>query len=46
MKPISQIGGKAYPFGRKNVDTDVVIPAAWLKTITREGLGKGSSRLR
>ena len=42
MKPISQIGGKAYPFGRKNVDTDVVIPAAWLKTITREGLGKGA----
>ena len=42
MKPISQISGKAYPFGRKNVDTDVVIPAAWLKTITREGLGKGA----
>ncbi len=41
MKAIKEISGKAYPFGRKNVDTDVVIPAHWLKTISREGLGKG-----
>lgn len=41
MKAIKEISGKAYPFGRKNVDTDVIIPAHWLKTITREGLGKG-----
>jgi 3-isopropylmalate/(R)-2-methylmalate dehydratase small subunit len=42
MTPVSTIEGKAYPFGRKNVDTDVIIPAHWLKTITREGLGKGA----
>jgi len=42
MEPISQVSGLAIPFGRKNVDTDVVIPAHWLKTITREGLGKGA----
>lgn len=42
MNPVSTIEGKAYPFGRKNVDTDVIIPAHWLKTITREGLGKGA----
>ena len=42
MPPIKQVSGRAIPFGRKNVDTDVVIPAAWLKTITREGLGKGA----
>ena len=42
MKPISHVAGRAIPFGRKNVDTDVIIPAHWLKTITREGLGRGA----
>ena len=42
MQPVSQVSGKAYPWGQKNVDTDVIIPAHWLKTITREGLGKGA----
>lgn len=41
-KPITQVSGKAYPWGAKNIDTDVIIPAHWLKTITREGLGKGA----
>ncbi len=42
MEPVHQIEGRAIPFGRKNVDTDVIIPAAWLKTISREGLGRGA----
>jgi len=42
MQPINHVAGKAIPFGRKNVDTDVIIPAHWLKTITREGLGRGA----
>jgi 3-isopropylmalate/(R)-2-methylmalate dehydratase small subunit len=42
MNPVSTIQGKAYPFGLKNVDTDIIIPAAWLKTISRTGLGKGA----
>ena len=42
MNPVSTIEGRAIPFGAKNVDTDVIIPAAWLKTITREGLGQGA----
>jgi 3-isopropylmalate/(R)-2-methylmalate dehydratase small subunit len=42
MQPIRHIAGRAIPFGRKNVDTDVIISAEWLKTITREGLGKGA----
>ena len=42
MEAVKEISGKAYPFGRKNVDTDVIIPSHWLKTITREGLGKGA----
>src|SRR3546814_3687886 len=32
----------AYPFGMKNVDTDMIIAAKWLKTISRSGLGKGA----
>lgn len=42
MNPISTVEGRAYPFGRKNVDTDVIIPAKWLKTISRSGLGRGA----
>ncbi|WP_028640869.1 3-isopropylmalate dehydratase small subunit [Novosphingobium acidiphilum] len=42
MEPVTTIHGRAYPFGQKNVDTDVIIPSHWLKTITREGLGRGA----
>ncbi len=42
MIPVTTIEGRAYPFGRANVDTDVIIPARWLKTITRAGLAKGA----
>ncbi|MFM2237613.1 MAG: 3-isopropylmalate/(R)-2-methylmalate dehydratase small subunit, partial [Pseudomonadota bacterium] len=42
MQPISNVNGKAYPLGLKNVDTDIIIPAEWLKTISRSGLGKGA----
>nr|WP_298897765.1 3-isopropylmalate dehydratase small subunit [uncultured Altererythrobacter sp.] len=42
MEKVREIEGRAYPYGAKNVDTDVIIPAEWLKTITREGLGKGA----
>ncbi|MDJ0642738.1 MAG: 3-isopropylmalate dehydratase small subunit [Erythrobacter sp.] len=42
MKSISRIVGSAIPFGAKNIDTDIIIPAKWLKTISREGLGEGA----
>ncbi len=42
MKPISHVEGHAYPLGHKNIDTDIIIPAKWLKTISREGLGRGA----
>lgn len=42
MEKVSIISGTAIPWGQKNVDTDVIIPARWLKTISREGLGKGA----
>ena len=41
MDPVTKVEGRAYPFGMKNVDTDIIIPAKWLKTISREGLGAG-----
>jgi 3-isopropylmalate/(R)-2-methylmalate dehydratase small subunit len=42
MTPVTTVEGRAFPLGRKNVDTDVIIPAHYLKTITRAGLGKGA----
>ena len=42
MRTVPTIEGRAIPLGLANVDTDVIIPAHWLKTITREGLGKGA----
>lgn len=42
MQAVGTVEGRAIPFGRSNVDTDVIIPARWLKTIARQGLGKGA----
>jgi 3-isopropylmalate/(R)-2-methylmalate dehydratase small subunit len=42
VQSIAQVEGRAYPLGLKNVDTDIIIPAEWLKTISRTGLGKGA----
>jgi 3-isopropylmalate/(R)-2-methylmalate dehydratase small subunit len=42
VQPISHVEGRAYPLGLKNVDTDIIIPAEWLKTISRTGLGNGA----
>lgn len=42
MTPIKEVDGRAIPFGLKNVDTDVIIPAHWLKGTTREGMGRGA----
>ncbi len=42
MEPVKVIDGRAYPLGLKNVDTDMIIPAKWLKTIARTGLGAGA----
>jgi 3-isopropylmalate/(R)-2-methylmalate dehydratase small subunit len=42
MTPVSTITGIAVPWGAKNVDTDIIIPAHWLKTVSREGLGAGA----
>lgn len=42
MQAFTTMSGQAIPFGAANIDTDVIIPARFLKTITRAGLGKGA----
>jgi 3-isopropylmalate/(R)-2-methylmalate dehydratase small subunit len=42
MDAVTTVSGTAYPWGAKNVDTDVIIPAHWLKTISRTGMGQGA----
>ncbi len=42
MQPFTTVAGVAVPFGAANVDTDVIIPARFLKTIERAGLGRGA----
>jgi 3-isopropylmalate/(R)-2-methylmalate dehydratase small subunit len=40
MTPFSHVVGRAYPLPVRNVDTDLIIPAAHLKTINKAGLGR------
>jgi 3-isopropylmalate/(R)-2-methylmalate dehydratase small subunit len=40
MKAVREVEGRAYPLGASNIDTDIIIPAEHLKTISREGLGR------
>lgn len=40
MQPFHALTGVAVPFGAANVDTDVIMPARFLKTVTRAGLGQ------
>ena len=40
MRKLNRVAGRAYPDGRANIDTDQVIASRWLKTISREGLGR------
>jgi 3-isopropylmalate/(R)-2-methylmalate dehydratase small subunit len=40
VRPVASVEGRAYPLGRQNVDTDVIIGARHLKTIQRAGLGR------
>ncbi len=42
MQAFTTLTGTAIPFGLENVDTDVIIPARFLKTISRAGLGKAA----
>ncbi|MCC2785369.1 3-isopropylmalate dehydratase small subunit, partial [Eggerthella lenta] len=41
MDKFTTLTGVAAPLGIMNVDTDMIIPKQYLKTIERTGLGKG-----
>src|ERR1700688_4893493 len=41
MEPFVTHTGRALPLRRTNVDTDQIIPAVWLKRVSRDGFGEG-----
>jgi len=41
MEPFTQLTATAVPLGMDNVDTDMIIPKQFLKTIKRTGLSRG-----
>lgn len=41
IQPITSFSGTVLPLLRDNVDTDQIIPAAYLKVTNKEGLGRG-----
>lgn len=44
MEAFTTHTGRAVPLRRSNVDTDQIIPAVWLKQVSRTGFEKGCSR--
>jgi 3-isopropylmalate/(R)-2-methylmalate dehydratase small subunit len=42
MKPFKTLTAIATPFGARNVDTDIIIPARFLKAVTKVGMGAGA----
>ena len=41
MDPFTTHTGRAVPLRRSNVDTDQIIPASYLKRVSRAGFGEG-----
>lgn len=39
---LTLVESRAYPLGRANVDTDMIVSAEWLKVTTRKGLGQAA----
>jgi 3-isopropylmalate dehydratase small subunit len=42
MQAFTTLTGTAIPFGAENIDTDVIVPSRFLKTISRAGLGRAA----
>lgn len=42
MQAFPILTGTAIPFGRAHVDTDIIMPARWLKHVSKTGLGPGA----
>lgn len=41
MRAVSRVEGRAVVLDRRDIDTDQIIPAAWLKRVERSGFGAG-----
>jgi 3-isopropylmalate/(R)-2-methylmalate dehydratase small subunit len=41
VEPFTTLTGRAVPLRRSNVDTDQIIPASYLKRVSRAGFGEG-----
>jgi len=41
MRAVSRVEGRAIALDRRDIDTDQIIPAAWLKRVERTGFGAG-----
>jgi 3-isopropylmalate/(R)-2-methylmalate dehydratase small subunit len=41
MRAVSRVQGRAVTLDRRDIDTDQIIPAAWLKRVERTGFGAG-----
>ncbi len=41
MRAVSKVEGRAVTLDRRDIDTDQIIPAAWLKRVERTGFGAG-----
>jgi len=41
MRAVTRVEGRAVVLDRPNIDTDQIIPAAWLKRVERTGFGPG-----
>jgi len=41
MRAVSRVRGRAVAIDRRDIDTDQIIPAAWLKRVERSGFGAG-----
>jgi 3-isopropylmalate/(R)-2-methylmalate dehydratase small subunit len=42
MTPFKTLSAIATPFGAHNIDTDVIIPSRFLKSVSKTGMGRGA----